>query len=257
MKALDSVVVYALNSLPSGASVRWDFGDGSSSTAASGTHTYKKSGTYNMCVTVFCTTDTSKTCVSINVSRCNALFTLALDTTQKFKLFLINKSTSTSSMKYYWDFGDGSSSTARNPTHKYNTFGKFSICLTLTDSAINCNSTYCDTLGLDSNGKLLKAGGWDLVVLDESIFGVESISKSEMKVYPNPANDKITIELSNANIRYDHLEIIGYNGQVVLSQPIDLVKEKMEVNIENLSKGLYLIRLQNDQGQIYTKMIKN
>ena len=35
---------------------------------------------------------------------------------------------------YMWDFGDGSSSTQENPTHIYQTFGNFTITLTVSNS---------------------------------------------------------------------------------------------------------------------------
>ena len=67
-----------------------------------------------------------------------------------------NKSTHT----YSWSFGDGGTSTKRNPTHKYRAFGSYWVCLTIADSTLNCTSTYCDSLGLDSTGRLLKADGF-------------------------------------------------------------------------------------------------
>lgn len=34
-----------------------------------------------------------------------------------------------------WNFGDGTSSTTRNPVHKYNKTGKYTISLKVTNSA--------------------------------------------------------------------------------------------------------------------------
>ncbi len=45
-------------------------------------------------------------------------------------------------MNYIWDFGDGETSTATNPSHFYQNEGVFSVCLTAID--INgCDSTFC------------------------------------------------------------------------------------------------------------------
>jgi len=38
------------------------------------------------------------------------------------------------SLTYFWNFGDGSNSTAQNPSHKYTSQGTFSVTLTVTDS---------------------------------------------------------------------------------------------------------------------------
>ena len=237
--------------------IKWDFGDGNSSSAKQGSHDYAKTGNYNFCITVFCTpTDTVKKCVNISiVPKCKALFTPALDSNQKFKLFLINKSTNTSSTKYSWDFGDGGSSTSRNPNHKFNSFGAYNICLTVTDG--NCTSQYCNSIGLDAQGKLLKATAFELVVIDETVFGISKIIKSDFKIYPNPANTKVTIDVSNSVQKYDKLEIINSSGQVCVLQNIEKGSKIMEVNLEQINSGLYLIKLSNDNGYSISKMMKN
>lgn len=238
--------------------IRYDFGDSKTSTSKSGMHIYIKPGTYTVCLTADCSGDSSKYCISITIKpKCKALYSIALDTTQKFKLFLINKSSNTSSTQYTWDFGDGSYSGNRNPSHKYSKFGKYAVCLIVVDTAINCSSKYCDTLGLDSNGKLLKAGAWELVVIDEKVFGVKKIVKSDFKIYPNPANTKVTIDLSNATNSYQNLEILNANGQVCIFQPIEKGSETIEVDLERISRGLYLIKLSNDDGYSYRKLMKN
>ena len=43
---------------------------------------------------------------------------------------------------YFWDFGDGNFSSDQNPEHKYENEGKYSICLTLSDSR-GCEKTIC------------------------------------------------------------------------------------------------------------------
>lgn len=35
---------------------------------------------------------------------------------------------------WFWDFGDGSSSTAQNPVHEYKTFGSYAVTLTVSNS---------------------------------------------------------------------------------------------------------------------------
>lgn len=45
-------------------------------------------------------------------------------------------------VSYIWDFGDGDSSTAVNPTHVYSSEDTFTVCLTAVD-VNGCDSTYC------------------------------------------------------------------------------------------------------------------
>lgn len=239
--------------------VKYNFGDGKTSTNKTGYHVYSKPGNYKVCITAYCSSsDSSKYCVSITIKpKCEALFSVALDTTQKFKLYLINKSSNTGSTQYTWDFGDGNYSGKRNPTHKYSKFGKYNVCLLVIDTAINCSSKYCDTLGLDSSGKLLKADAWELIVLEQTVFGVKKIVKSDFKIYPNPANSKVTIDLSNALNTYQKLEVLNSNGQVCIAQPIEAGNDIIDIDLEKVARGLYLIKLGNEHGYSYMKLIKN
>ncbi|MFZ4402392.1 MAG: PKD domain-containing protein, partial [Bacteroidales bacterium] len=45
---------------------------------------------------------------------------------------------------WFWNFGDGTSSTLQNPTHSFNLNGSVTVCLTITSN--NCTSTYCDSI---------------------------------------------------------------------------------------------------------------
>ena len=53
-----------------------------------------------------------------------------------------NNNSSGISLTYLWDFGDGTTSTERNPTHRYMTEDTFNVCLTVTD-VNGCDTTLC------------------------------------------------------------------------------------------------------------------
>jgi hypothetical protein len=60
-----------------------------------------------------------------------------------------NFSTGTSgATNYYWDFGDGGTSTQENPFHTYTTSGWFTACLTISDSLASCTSIICDSINV-------------------------------------------------------------------------------------------------------------
>jgi PKD repeat protein len=62
----------------------------------------------------------------------------------------INSSTGTGVVLSSWDFGDGGTSTAQNPTHTYAVDGTYNVCLTVTDGN-NCTATSCQTLTAVAN----------------------------------------------------------------------------------------------------------
>ena len=85
-------------------------------------------------------------------AQCTADFTYVQNgpTTYFTDLSTINPSWSTNySVSYFWDFGDGNTSTLQNPFHTYSN-GLYIPCLTVTyfDSVImnSCTSIYCDSI---------------------------------------------------------------------------------------------------------------
>ncbi|WP_276132474.1 PKD domain-containing protein [Polluticoccus soli] len=67
--ANSAIAAFTYNGTSPYDSLRWDFGDGGTSTSATPTHTYASTGTYNVCVTVYnpCGSDTKCQTVSVTV----------------------------------------------------------------------------------------------------------------------------------------------------------------------------------------------
>ena len=117
----------------------WDFGDGFQSTAQNPAHAYQDDGVYTVRLTV--TDDDGATTwieklVVIGNSSPHAAFSfsppapLAGQTIQ-----FIDESTDPDGqiMSWEWDFGDGTTSTERNPTHTYETPGTYKVKLQVVD----------------------------------------------------------------------------------------------------------------------------
>ena len=78
--------------------------------------------------------------------------------------------------------------------------------------------------------------------------------ESNINIYPNPANDHITIDFGNFdNVDGWNIKIINILGQEVLNQPMDNDK----INVSKLSKGVYIIRISDGVNQADKKFIKN
>jgi PKD repeat protein len=149
-------VNFIVNTNPAVASsYYWDFGDGSSQTAAPGpiAHTYSNPGKYEACLTVtFPSSATSTICQVVNIeipdNSCKFVFsnTSSSGTTVDFTS---NYFTGTAPFNYSWNFGDGNSSTLQNPSHTYSAAGSYLVCLQVTD-ANGAVSKFCknvNTLG--------------------------------------------------------------------------------------------------------------
>jgi len=97
--------------------------------------------------------------------------------------------------------------------------------------ADNCEFTAWVQLG--ATGDVTQAVKVDL----STITGVEEANATSWSVYPNPANDQITI----AGMEKAQYEIVNINGQVVMSGMIENGFET--INTSNLNQGSYFARI--------------
>ncbi len=82
-----------------------------------------------------------------------------------------------------------------------------------------------------------------------SVVGVSKVNKTDVKVYPNPANSVLYIESADEI----HAVITGIEGRIM----IDEHKAK-NIDISHLANGLYLITLYNNEGEriSFQKLVK-
>lgn len=119
----------------------WDFGDESTSDEASPTHVYETNGLYTVSLTVTNSAGASNTSVRpglVNVSDSVIPlvdFTYGVSGTLSpvYASFTDKSSYTDSSSTWTWDFGDGVTSTLRNPTHQYGNAGTYSVTLKVTN----------------------------------------------------------------------------------------------------------------------------
>jgi gliding motility-associated-like protein len=126
----------------------WDFGDGNTSTQINPSHTYNSSGNYAVSLIVTNSSGCTKSLTKPNyiqiIAKPVANFTgnninsCAIPVTASFT------NTSTNGSTYAWDFGDGGSSTATNPSHTYSTAGSYTVKLIVTNAA-GCKDTMIKT----------------------------------------------------------------------------------------------------------------
>ncbi len=121
----------------------WSFGDGTTDTGVYATHTYATYGTYYVCHAVYAANCADTICDSIVIAApsCRAMFK---DYSNGLQCYFYNGSSSISgSPTYYWNFGDGNSSTQEHPSHSYSASGTYTVCLYENDSAGNCSDSIC------------------------------------------------------------------------------------------------------------------
>ncbi len=110
----------------------WDFGDGNSSNTQSPSHTYTTAGTYSVSLTV---TDDQGTSASSSQSVTVTDPDSVGPNQPPVADFTFSVARATANFSDASSDSDGSSSTARNPSHEYADDGTYSVTLTVTDDA--------------------------------------------------------------------------------------------------------------------------
>ena len=117
----------------------WTFGDGGTSTAQNPSHTYTAAGTYTVSLTVSnafgSDTETKTNYITVGGTPPVAQFT-AFPLSGDAPLLVLFTDLSTGAVSSWdWNFGDGGSSPAQDPSYAYNTPGTYSVDLTVSGSA--------------------------------------------------------------------------------------------------------------------------
>ncbi|WP_062265737.1 DUF3344 domain-containing protein [Methanoculleus bourgensis] len=123
----------------------WDFGDNTTSAEQNPSHTYEAPGTYTVTLTVANTAGSDSATATITVTEPSgpapvANFTANV-TSGNVPLTVRFTDASTGADSWYWAFGDGATSTEQNPVHTYTQVGRFTVTLTVANTAGSSSAT--------------------------------------------------------------------------------------------------------------------
>ncbi|MBK7872748.1 MAG: PKD domain-containing protein [Saprospiraceae bacterium] len=235
---------------------KWDFGDGNTSNAQNPTHTYASTGVFFVKLTVRTADCTSTTSMIVFVdpnaiyeNECNALF-LPLLYVDSMQVFFRNLS-SPDAVAFLWNFGDGSTSTERDPFHTYGSADTYEVSLTAT-TANGCMNTFRVILNLGSQD--FTSNPAYLVLTDTD----QAITFSDLKLYPNPAKDQLNLEFNLPQSGDYQLNIFSLEGKLLQSRNESAASGKniTQVQIGDLPTGVYFLRIQSNEHIKTLKFVK-
>ena len=86
--------------------------------------------------------------------------------------------------------------------------------------------------------------------------GINTPSKPlDINVYPNPANDIITINKNGNEIK--EIKILNLEGQELISKVFNNTESNITLNVNMLSKGIYFLQGNTDKGLFTKKFVVN
>jgi PKD repeat protein len=194
----------------------WNFGDGSSlSTQVSPTHIYSIQGTYNVSL------------IAIDSSKCNisdsTTLTIYAGTIPTPVISLQNDTLSSNSLSgNQWYFSNAMIIGATGNTYLPVVTGYYFDIVTDISGCVSdtSNIIYVITAGLK-----------------------ETPDNDKISLYPDPTTDNITIE-NTSFTKGQTISIYDVQGQLLLQQP--MLQAKTNINISAFSKGLYFLKVENE-----------
>ncbi len=237
-----------------GNSYSWDWGDGTAfSTTANPAHTWGSTGVMTVCLTVsnfLCGADTL--CQTVNVTgvpvSCLALFNIADDTINPDPNahYVYNLSYG-ATLSYFWDFGDGTTSSSMTPSHVYSGTGPYLLCLSV-DNGAGCTDMFCDSL-ISADSLNRSSGTMQIIVHNGPSFQglttgiVDQESITTVSVSPNPFSENTTfiIQSDKINEKYS-FELLDVLGKKV--KTLNGISEKQfEISRNGLQNGVYFYKI--------------
>lgn len=166
--------------------------------------------------------------------------------------------------QFLWSFGDGSSSTEAFPTHTYANSGTYQLCLTISDNA-GCTDTYCDAITIDNDGILSGFAGegnrttWTIRVMNPLNTAVEEREVlSSLNTWPNPANDRLNVQLDSRAPGLLAGAIVDLSGRVMdtFSRTLNSGRNNLVVPVDGLQAGSYMLLLNNGSTIVTERFVK-
>ncbi|KAB2814656.1 S8 family serine peptidase [Phaeocystidibacter luteus] len=212
-----------------GTSVSWDFGSGATPATAVGAGPHNVTYSFGGSKLVEMTATNAGGTVSSNVvwpinQKPTADYTYAFVTnTNGLDVQFSSNISSGQIDTYYWDFGDGDTSSAANPLHSYTVGGSYNIML-ITEN--DC--------------------GPDTVVKNIPNVSVIENTPTDWILAPNPANNQIALYATNGDLGVDHASIYDISGKELISESIRVNESEILFDISTLPAGVYLLRAQTE-----------
>lgn len=92
-----------------------------------------------------------------------------------------------------------------------------------------------------------RASGFSIRLVKDAPLSTNDFNKSKVSVYPNPVENVLNIETNEVITTIEIFDLLG--KQILVSKDIN-------INVEALQKGIYLLKINTDKGSSIEKIIK-
>lgn len=149
-------------------------------------------------------------------------------------IFTNNSANATS---YFWDFGDGETSTEANPTHVYAATGEYTVSLKAENEC-----------GFSSASQVVQI----VITGAGEIPGI-----SEINIFPNPNSGRFTLAISGEPQAELELMFTNVIGQRLLNEKVEFRNGQLtrEYFFGHLPSGVYIFQVKSGERALFKKLV--
>ncbi len=143
---------------------------------------------------------------------------------------------------YHWDFGDFGKAEGAIVNHNFPIAGVYNVVLTAANKHCSTTSSKQITILQDTSGTGIE---------------VQTAEKLGLLVFPNPADESITLQLDNLMAGEIELTIYSETGKLMYSKTkrLDPGNSKVEIDVDDWAAGVYFVNASNKLQQNRSKFI--
>lgn len=185
-----------------------------------------------------------------NFTDCDADFVMYVDSINCSDITVINQSQG-AGLSYTWTINQEVVATTAEFQISLPTGTSYQLCLTVA-SMDSCVTTACQFVDLTWCSNEL--GFVYVNGANGAPLSVEEQIETEALIYPNPATDRLNVELSGV-VNATGYEVFSLDGKRLLSEGVQAAN-RFVVPIDQLTKGVYLIRVHHENGMLTQRFMK-
>ncbi len=174
---------------------------------------------------------------------CFAHYSVSVDSaTSTFTLF-VDSTTASQAVSYFWDFGDGSTSTLANPYHIVNIDTVYNVCMKIFNS-LGDSCTYCHLLGKDYLSNIIRDPGFTINIENPSVITVveqNNLINDDVFLYPNPSSGVFNISLKNKTNSQKTVAIYDMLGKMILISKS--TSNEITLDLSESKQGFYFVEI--------------
>jgi len=86
----------------------------------------------------------------------------------------------------------------------------------------------------------------------------DPLSENNIQLYPNPVKDKMSLEMTNIYTGELSIKVVNVSGQVIIEHVVDKTSQylKSEINMQDLTNGVYFIHIVSEDNKVVKSIIK-